>query len=103
MNRLRISSLLALAIAPAACNKPEPPPPVHRAVSATLDHFNPGLAFGQPLGEALRNIGPNVWVQHAGIVGKAGRRSWSAIRIYPDSATRAKPALDSSAYVRFVE
>lgn len=105
MNPLRISSLLplVLAIAPAACNKPEPPPPVHRAVSATLDHFNPGLAFGQPLGEALRNIGPSVWVQHAGIVGKARQRSWNGIRIYPDSATRAKPALDSSAYVRFVE
>ena len=102
MKRLLIPSIFLLA-APVACNKPEPPPPVHRAVSATVEHFNPGLAFGQPLGEAVRNIGPSVWVQHAGIVGKARQRSWQGIRIYTDSVTRAKAKMDSSAFVGFVE
>ena len=96
-------AILALILVGAACNRPEPPPAVHRAVSATVEHFNPGLAIGQPLSVAVTHIGPHRWVQHAGIVGKPRRVIFDAIRIYTDSAARAQGAMNPDAYVHAVE
>lgn len=86
----------------AACAKPEPPP-AHVAVSATIEHFAPGIAIGQPLSQSMVFVRGHRWVQHAGLVGGPPRRMFREIRVFPDSATRAAAAADSNALVHSVE
>jgi hypothetical protein len=85
-----------------ACAQPEPPA-VHRAVSATIEHFAPGLAIGQTLAQSAAVLGNDRWVQHAGLVGIAPRKTFAQARVYPDSAARAGARMNPEALVHAVE
>ncbi|HJQ19322.1 MAG TPA: hypothetical protein VJ867_03165 [Gemmatimonadaceae bacterium] len=82
-------------------SKPDVPLPV----SATVDHFAPGLALGSTIKEANTHLQDPQWVERVGYVGGVADpdRRFVQARLYPDLATRQKPAGDVSARVEQVE
>ena len=76
---------------------------VHRAVSATVAHFAPGLDLSKSLGQNASRLSNRRWLQHAGVVGMAPRGLFVQARLYPAPEARAKAELQNDAPVRVIE
>src|SRR5688500_8799803 len=104
---MRPSHFKASAAAVAVCLVPAcsdaPTYEVHRAVSATVEHFAPGLSLSTPVRQNAARMGSTRWVQHVGLIGDAPRGLFVQARLYPDPEARQKPQLQGDAPVRAIE
>src|SRR4051812_1767979 len=78
-------------------------PDVPLQVSATVDHFAPGVAIGSTLRDSRKKLFEAHWVQHLGYVGEVNSPQFALVRLAPAAAARQKRNVDESALVESVE
>jgi hypothetical protein len=78
-------------------------PDVPLQVSATVDHFAPGVAIGSTLKDSRKKLFEAHWVQHLGYVGEVNSPQFALVRLAPGSAARQKRNVDETALVESVE
>jgi hypothetical protein len=78
-------------------------PDVPLQVSATIDHFAPGVAIGKTMSESRKKVYDARWVQHLGYVGELDSPEFALIRLAPAGDARHKPRADDRALVESVE
>jgi hypothetical protein len=78
-------------------------PDVPLQVSATVDHFAPGVAIGSSVKESRKKLYDVRWVQHLGFVGTLDRPEFALIRLTPSAEARQKANGDERARVESVE
>jgi hypothetical protein len=81
--------------------RPEVPLPV----SATVEHFAPGIAIGSTMKESTKKLRAIRWTQHVGFVGALGDGGgdFTQARLFPAIEARRKPIGDDDARVEAVE
>ena len=78
-------------------------PAVPLQVSATIDHFAPGVAIGSTLKDSRKKLSEAHWVQHLGFVGGIDSREFTLVRLAPAADSRRKRNADDGALVESVE
>jgi hypothetical protein len=78
-------------------------PAVPLQVSATIDHFAPGVAIGSTLKESRKKLSEAHWVQHLGFVGGINSHEFTLVRLAPAAESRQKRNADDGALVESVE
>ena len=78
-------------------------PDVPLQVSATIDHFAPGVAIGTTLGESRKKLYDMRWMQHVGWVGEINSNEFAVIRLAPGVEAREKERADDRAILESVE
>ena len=103
LSSIRQATLIGLVLCAVPACRQTPSYEVHRAVSATVDHFAPGLSLSTPVKQNAPRLGGNRWVQHVGLVGTAPRGLFVQARLYPELEARNEPSLQGDAPVRVIE
>ena len=78
-------------------------PDVPLPVSATIDHFSPGLAVAKPAKESLRALIGARWVRDVGYVGAISGDRFAQARLYVESGERSRATGRDRAVVEAVE
>jgi hypothetical protein len=78
-------------------------PDVPLPVSATVEHFAPGVAIGSRVKASKKNLRDLRWVQHLGFVGVPDSSEFALIRLAPAADARHKLYSDDRALVESVE
>jgi len=78
-------------------------PAVPLPVSATVDHFAPGVAIGSTMQASKKKLDDVHWIQHLGYVGALRGRDFALIRLAPAADARHKVRGDERALVESVE
>ena len=78
-------------------------PDVPLQVSATVEHFAPGVAIGSTLKESRKKVFDARWIQDLGFVGEINSPDFALIRLAPPADARHKPNADDRAVVESVE
>jgi hypothetical protein len=78
-------------------------PDVPLPVSATVEHFAPGVAIGSTVKASKKNLRDLRWVQHLGFVGVPDSSAFALIRLAPAADARHKLYSDDRALVESVE
>jgi hypothetical protein len=77
-------------------------PEVPLPVSATVEHFAPGIAIGSTMKESTKKLRGIRWMQHVGFIGAIDGKFTQA-RLFPSLEARRKPIGDDDARVEAVE
>ena len=78
-------------------------PDVPLPVSATIEHFAPGVAIGSTLAASKKKVFDPRWIQELGFVGEVNSREFSLIRLAPGGEARHKARGNDGALVESVE
>jgi hypothetical protein len=78
-------------------------PDVPLPVSATVEHFAPGVAIGSTVQASKKQLRDLRWVQHLGFVGVLDSREFALVRLTPAADARLKVYGDDRALVESVE
>jgi hypothetical protein len=78
-------------------------PDVPLPVSATVEHFAPGVVIGGTLKASTKKLYDVRWIPHLGFVGATGSPDFVLVRLAPAAETRHKSKGDDRALVESVE
>src|SRR4051812_43992233 len=78
-------------------------PTVPTPVSATIDHFAPGVAIAKSVGEATKRVTALRWVDNVGYIGKPGGTTFDEVRLVPRRSRSGQLIADRDAQVETVE
>jgi hypothetical protein len=94
---------LGIAIAFFKLYGPLTRPAVPTPVSATIDHFAPGVAIGVSVDEATKKVAGLKWVDDRGFIGKPTGSPFDEVRIIPKRSKTGQLVSERSQKVDYVE